>query len=56
MVGLGQVDLGDNHLQLMVGPDHKNIFLYKRMRKENRSQGSRGKQGEINLTLKIDHF
>jgi hypothetical protein len=27
MVGLGQVDLGGNHLQLMVGPDHKNLSL-----------------------------
>jgi hypothetical protein len=26
------------------------------MRKENRSQGSGGKQGEINLPLKISHF
>jgi hypothetical protein len=46
----------DNHLQLMVGLDHKNIFLYKRMIKENRSQGSGGNQGEINLTLKINYF
>jgi hypothetical protein len=27
MVGLAQEDIG-NHLQLMVGSDHKNIFLY----------------------------
>jgi hypothetical protein len=26
------------------------------LRKENISQGSGGKQGEINLTLKIGHF
>jgi hypothetical protein len=55
MVDFKQLDL-DNHLQLMVGLDHKNIFLYKRMIKENRSQGSGGKQGDINLTLKITHF
>jgi hypothetical protein len=37
----------------MVGPDHEILyfFLYKRRRKENRSQGSGGKQGEINLTF-----
>jgi hypothetical protein len=40
----------------MVGLDHKKIlFLYKRKRKENRSQGSGGKQGEMNLILKISH-
>jgi hypothetical protein len=50
MVGLGQVDPG-NHVQLMVGPDHKNLFPYVRMRKENRSHESGGKQGEINLTF-----
>jgi hypothetical protein len=27
MVGLGQVDLGGNHLHLMVGSDHKNLFF-----------------------------
>jgi hypothetical protein len=26
------------------------------MRKENRSEGTGGKQGEIRLTLKIDYF
>jgi hypothetical protein len=35
----------------MVGLVHKNLFLYETMRKENRSQGSGGKQGEINLTF-----
>jgi hypothetical protein len=37
----------------MVGPDHKKNS--KRIRKENRSQGSGGKQ-EVNLILKISHF
>jgi hypothetical protein len=55
MVDFEQLDC-DNHLQLMVGLDHKNIFIYKRMIKENRSEGSGGKQGEINLTLKIIYF
>jgi hypothetical protein len=55
MVDFEQLDR-DNHLQLMVGLDHKNIFIYKRMIKENRSEGSGGKQGEINLTLKIIYF
>jgi hypothetical protein len=55
MVDFEHLDL-DNHLQLMVGLYRKNIFLYKRMIKENRSQGGGGKQGEINLTLKITHF
>jgi hypothetical protein len=40
----------------MVGPDQKNLFLYNRMRKENRSQGSGEKQGEVSLTLKISHL
>jgi hypothetical protein len=39
MVDFEQLDL-DNHLQLMVGLDRKNNFLYKRMIKENRSQGN----------------
>jgi hypothetical protein len=55
MVDFKQLDL-DNHLQLMVGLDRKNIFRYKRMIKENGSQGSGGKKGEINLTLKIGYF
>jgi hypothetical protein len=55
MVDFEQLDQ-DNHLQLMVGLDHKNIFLYKGMIKENRSQVCGGKQGEINLTLKIGYF
>jgi hypothetical protein len=55
MVGLGQVDLR-NHLQLMVGPDLENLFLYERMRKENRSGGSGGKQREINLTSENQSF
>jgi hypothetical protein len=55
MVDFEELDL-DNHLQLMVGLDHKNIFLYMRMIKENRSQGSGGMQGEINFTLKIGYF
>jgi hypothetical protein len=56
VVGLAQVDIG-NHLQPMVGSDHKNLFsLFRRMRKENRSQGSGGKQGDIRLTLKIGYF
>jgi hypothetical protein len=32
------------------------FFLWETMRKEKRSQGSEGKQGEINLTLKMGHF
>jgi hypothetical protein len=39
----------------MVEPDRKKI-LSKRMRKQNRSQVSGEKQGEINLTLKIGYF
>jgi hypothetical protein len=38
----------------MVGPNHKKNS--KRIRKENRSQGSGGKQEEVNLILKISHF
>jgi hypothetical protein len=43
MGGLGADRPRRNHLQLMVGSGHKNIFPYKRMRKENRTQGSGGK-------------
>jgi hypothetical protein len=28
MEGLGQVDLDENHLQLMIELDKKNLFLY----------------------------
>jgi hypothetical protein len=40
----------------MVVLDCINIFLYKRMIKENRSQGNGEKRGEINLTLNIGYF
>jgi hypothetical protein len=41
----------------MVGPDCKNLCLsLGDNEKENRSQGSGGKQGEISLTLKVGHF
>jgi hypothetical protein len=41
----------------MVGVDRKNLFFHwETMRKENGSQGSAGKQGEINLNLKIGNF
>jgi hypothetical protein len=33
MVDFEQLDW-DNHLQLMIGLDHKNIFIYKRMIKK----------------------
>jgi hypothetical protein len=39
MEGLGQVDLDENHLQLMIELDKKNLFLYLGDNEEkNRSQ------------------
>jgi hypothetical protein len=41
----------------MVGPSRKNIlFSLSGNEKRKQSKGSGGKQGEINLTLKIGHF
>jgi hypothetical protein len=55
MVGLREVNLNGNNLQLMVGPNHKK-FLYATMRKGNKIMEVKESKERLILITKVSHF